>query len=282
MNASSISRHLSPLRRPAAALAALAALGLAGCGSNPRTATDPAEAPPPTVTETRPVPEPVAVAPSAAPAPAAAPRPAATAMLRDVCLKDQPCPGGFAAQGHLVLPRTDTEADRARALATCRAFMRERDPSSVTERGTRGTVLGTYWAATEAAGWRADAGPEACEAMLKSADAARFRPLAQQAAAARARGPLLIGTLQPFDPARKGGAGRMVVVDLSRVKDADLDRAMGVWLDRIAQDARHWQGGFALAPLQAEFRNLMDAYGSQVLRVVGPMPRGPAARPAGK
>jgi hypothetical protein len=239
------------------ALSLIAALG--ACG----TTTD---APPENITLV----PPLAAAPAAGTAASAPSAPARSepsrVRLHEICLKDQDCPGGYGAYGYVLLTgRPGVARDAARDTAVCQALVKARPPSTVTTQAPPTALLSTMWLTERPV----ENGP--CNDMLAAYDHARAQQLGRLVGRASGAGPLLIASPRPLT----GSAlrDRTLVLDLSRVRTADLERAFGLWFDRLAQDQRHWKNGFALGPLRGEFRSLIDAYGPQVLRVTGPVRR---------
>jgi hypothetical protein len=239
-----------PFPRLTRGLALSLAAALGACG----TTTD---APPENIT--------LAPAPAAASAAgtAASPPPAATrsepprVRLHEICLKGQDCPGGVILANRPGVPR-----DAARDSAVCQALVKVRPPSTVTTQAPPTALLSTMWLAER------PLQDGQCDDMLAAYDHARAQQLSRPVARASGAGPLLIASPRPLN----GSAPRerTLVLDLSRVRTADLERAFGLWFERLAQDQRHWKNGFSAGPLRGEFRSLLDAYGPQLLRVTGP------------
>ncbi len=245
-----------PFPRLTRGLALSLAAALGACG----TTTD---APPENIT--------LAPAPAAASAAgtAASPPPAATrsepprVRLHEICLKGQDCPGGYGAYGYVILAnRPGVPRDAARDSAVCQALVKVRPPSTVTTQAPPTALLSTMWLAER------PLQDGQCDDMLAAYDHARAQQLSRPVARASGAGPLLIASPRPLN----GSAPRerTLVLDLSRVRTADLERAFGLWFERLAQDQRHWKNGFSAGPLRGEFRSLLDAYGPQLLRVTGP------------
>ena len=59
--------------------------------------------------------------------------------------------------------------------------------------------------------------------------------------------------------------GSPLVLDLSDFSEDDLDRAFGIWKDRISRDPQAWKNGFNLLLIREAFRNFINKYGDQVI-----------------
>ena len=60
------------------------------------------------------------------------------------------------------------------------------------------------------------------------------------------------------------------MLDLSDFADEDLERAFGIWKDRIVMDPTVWRKGFNVVLCREALRNLLQKYGDTVLAVIKP------------
>ena len=80
-------------------------------------------------------------------------------------------------------------------------------------------------------------------------------------------GPILAAWARPFEDSASSQA---LVLDLSDFADEDLDRAFGIWRDRITRDPAVWRDGFIVVLCREALRSLLQKYGDGILAVINP------------
>ncbi len=173
----------------------------------------------------------------------------------------------LGAYGFVVLTAGPSDASRGRYLRVCDAYLRHLQPLDRYPETALETVMVTFWVL------RVNALPDAelltdCRFLLDAYDYERAEVLAAATGVLESPGPLLIASNEPFDRRRTHDRS-VVILDLTDVSDEDLERTFQVWQVRVAGDARAWSGGFNLVRLRAALQDLIDTYGSQILRYSG-------------
>ena len=79
-------------------------------------------------------------------------------------------------------------------------------------------------------------------------------------------GPILVAWQEPF-PRGVNGADTLVL-DMSDFSENDVDRAFGIWMERIVQDPSVWNDGFKLVLAREAFRNFIQKYGESIMEVI--------------
>lgn len=102
-----------------------------------------------------------------------------------------------------------------------------------------------------------------CRARVFYYDYVRAAGLLSQLGMLESAGPVLVG----FAPADSGN-GDLLVFDVSRFANADLERAMRIWGARIVKDPDLWKKGWRLVMAREHLRNLTEKYGQHIVQVV--------------
>lgn len=61
----------------------------------------------------------------------------------------------------------------------------------------------------------------------------------------------------------------VLILKLSDFADEDLNRAFGIWKERIVLNPETWNDGFSMTKVLNEFRNIIENYGTKVVAVIG-------------
>jgi hypothetical protein len=123
------------------------------------------------------------------------------------------------------------------------------------------SLMVTHWLVRERVRETAD-----CELLIDTYDYAQATKIASSIGKLGAEGPILVAYGQPFE--RASPSSNALVLDLSNFADEDLDRAFGIWKDRITRNPAVWKDGFNLELVREAFRNLIQKYGEQIVGVV--------------
>jgi hypothetical protein len=105
-----------------------------------------------------------------------------------------------------------------------------------------------------------------CQLWIKYYDYARAKKILSSVKLLSSNGPILIAWNQPFEKTSKHESA--LVLDLSDFSNDDLDRAFGIWMDRITRDSRIWHAGFDLVLIREAFRNFLEKYGDHIIKAV--------------
>ena len=79
-------------------------------------------------------------------------------------------------------------------------------------------------------------------------------------------GPILVAWRDPYPQGPM--TGEALVLDLSRFADEEIDRAFGIWRDRITRDPDIWTDGWKVVLVREAFRSLIQSYGEDVVQAV--------------
>jgi hypothetical protein len=123
-------------------------------------------------------------------------------------------------------------------------------------------VVFTYWVLS---GSSADRVSEDCDSLVSRYDYARAAQIAAAVDRPGAVGPLLVAYPTIL---QAGQVADTLLFDLSDFSDVDLDRAFAIWKDRVGRDPATWNQGFQLVLIREAFRNFLERYGNDVLRIV--------------
>jgi hypothetical protein len=108
-----------------------------------------------------------------------------------------------------------------------------------------------------------------CPQLVSNYDYATASSIATKAGKLSVGGPVLVAWRTPFvanQPATSDG----LILDMSDFSDEDLDRAFGIWKDRITRDPALWNDGFNVVKAREAFRNLISKYGDGILAIIKP------------
>jgi hypothetical protein len=125
--------------------------------------------------------------------------------------------------------------------------------------------MATFWPLRVAESTTVDSWP--CPKLLDNYDYRRAAEIATVIHKQAASGPLLAAWKKPFE---ESGSSEALVLDLSDFADEDLDRAFGIWRDRITRDPAFWRDGFNIVLCREALRSLLQKYGNTILAVINP------------
>ena len=170
---------------------------------------------------------------------------------------------GLGAYGYLVFTAKPDAGRQTRYQRTCDSFMRS-FPSIDEYRGKDpASLMITYWLLDQ----RIPEDSE-CARLVEDFDYATSNEIASEIKKLSSPGPILVAWQTPFDSgAAKSDA---LVLDLSDFSEDDLDRAIGIWKERVVKDPSVWNKGFNLVKTKEAFRNLLQRYGDQILSIIKP------------
>jgi hypothetical protein len=184
--------------------------------------------------------------------------------VRDVLFSDQEAPFGFGAYGYLIFTKHPTNDDFSRYISVCAAFIRNLEPVSDYPPTSRPQIMPTYWLAKNHKG--IDNRYPDCQRWVEFYDYSRAKIIASAAKVLASKGPILVAWTQPFETASNDETA--LVLDLSDFSDDDLNRAFGIWMDRITRDPKVWHAGFNVVLAKEAFRNFLEKYGDDIIKAV--------------
>lgn len=182
---------------------------------------------------------------------------------RDVLYSDQKPASGFGAYGYLLFTKRPMDDDLNRYITVCRAFVRNLEPVSDYPRSSWPSIMPTYWLAESSE--KIDKSSPDCPQWVEFYDYSRAKTMASAVKVLSSDGPILVAWSQPFEEAIDETA---LVLDLSDFSNSDLDRAFGIWMDRITRDPKIWHAGFNLVLVKEAFRNFLEKYGDHIINAV--------------
>jgi hypothetical protein len=194
--------------------------------------------------------------PAGAPAPTKIP-------TRAFLVTDQAPEDGLGAYGFVVFTRRPRPEERARYVHICESYLRTLEPSTSYPGAPRKSLMVTHWLLTDAA----DAQNPKCDALVDHYDFVRATPIASSANILGSPGPVLVAWATSYKNDLPTSTG--LILDLSRFDDADFDRALTIWKEKIVDDPSTWNdGGWKLVKVREAFRNLIQQYGEQIVIVL--------------
>jgi hypothetical protein len=173
-------------------------------------------------------------------------------------------PLGFGAYGYLIFTGRPGALSQKRYLAICDAFLRNLEPLASYTDTDRALLMPTYWLLKRDAFHASDLTD--CSRLIEVYDYASAKPMAAALGKLASSGPILVAWKAPYPQGRD--LGDELVLDLSAFADEDLDRALGIWMERIARDPSVWNKGFSGVRITEAFRNFIQKYGGEIVRVV--------------
>jgi len=179
------------------------------------------------------------------------------------CLySDQEPSQGTAPAAYVVLTSRPAPAQEKRSVAVCESYQRNLEPLAAFRDAATSEVVVTYWLLGMKKGTPC---PRNCENLVGRYDYVRASRIAARVERPGVSGPLLVAFAPP---PTAGGSGDSLVLDLSDFSDEDLDRAFGIWKDRISRDPSVWKSGFQIVLIREACRNFVEKYGKDILIVV--------------
>lgn len=182
--------------------------------------------------------------------------------VRDVLFSDQEAPSGFGAYGYLIFTKRPTDDNLSRYWAICSAFNRNLESVSDYPPSSWPQIMPTYWLAKNHKG----IDNSNCWQLIEFYDYSRAKTIASSAKVLSSKGPILVAWSQPFEKASNDEIA--LVLDLSDFSDNDLDRAFGIWMDRITRDPEIWHAGFNIVLAKEAFRSFLERYGDNIIKAV--------------
>ncbi len=184
--------------------------------------------------------------------------------VRDVLFSNETPRVGYGAYGYLVFTKRPSKNEMQRYLKTCEAFIRNLEPVSKYTHTASTSLMVTYWLMEEH-NPLIKRSPQ-CELSVVLYDYARAKVITSAVSALNSKDPLLGAWNKPFEDVTEGE--KALIPDLSDFSSEDLDRAFGIWMDRIARDLTVWHAGFDLVLAKEAFRNFLEKYGDNILRAI--------------
>lgn len=184
--------------------------------------------------------------------------------VRDVLLSGETARTGYGAYGYLAFTKRPSESDMERYVEVCLAFMRNLEPVSRYGPDVSPSLMPTYWLVASDADF--DERLPDCRMWVESYDYLRAKVIASAVSALDSDGPLLVAWTKPFETVSPGE--RALILDLSDFSNQDLDRAFGIWMDRITRDPEVWHAGFNLVLVKEAFRNFLEKYGDHIVKAI--------------
>jgi hypothetical protein len=188
----------------------------------------------------------------------------APVAVRAYLYANEPAPQGYGAYGYLVFNAQPSETETKRYEHVCETF-RVKLMETWGQEGERGNQMVTFWPLRVPESTAVDSWP--CSKLVENYDYRMAAEIATVIHKQAATGPILVAWKKPFEQSAPSEA---LVLDLSDFADEDLDRAFGIWRDRITRDPAVWRDGFNLVLCREVLRSLLQKYGDTVLGVINP------------
>ncbi len=183
---------------------------------------------------------------------------------RDVLFSNEEAPSGFGAYGYLIFTKRPSDDNFDRYIAVCNEFLRNLEPVSDYPSSSWPSIMPTYWLAQNQG--QIDKDDPDCQQWIEFYDYSRAKSIASATKVLSLEGPILVAWSQPFEKTRNDETA--LVLDLSDFSNDDLDRAFGIWMDRITRDPKVWNDGFNLVLAKESFRSFLEKYGDHIIRAV--------------
>jgi len=191
------------------------------------------------------------------------PTPSST-PARDILFSNQQAPSGFGAYGYLILTKRPSENNLRRYMNVCAAFIRNLEPVTSYSADPQSWLMPTYWLAEDST--RVNHQQPDCLQWVLKYDYARAKRMASAINTLSSNGPILVAWSQPYETVANEETA--LVLNLSDFSDDDLDRAFGIWMDRITRDPEIWKAGFNLVLAKEVYRNFLEKYGDYIVSSV--------------
>jgi hypothetical protein len=187
----------------------------------------------------------------------------ANVPVRECLYKGVPPRPGLGAYGYLVFTAGPAKEALPRYLKVCGSYQRSLREASEYSGHEPGTLMVTFWLLTKRT--TDTACPSDCPRLIENYDYATASEIATIVKKQAASGPVLVAWNEPFDSPQTNEG---LMLDLSNFADDDLDRAFGIWRDRIVRDPSVWNNGFQLVKAREAFRSLIQKYGEPIVSAV--------------
>lgn len=183
---------------------------------------------------------------------------------RAFCSREKKCGRNYGAYGYLIFTKRPTnEATRQRYLSICKAYM-----ANLEDAGNYAHIASTQIATTF---WLLASKPvdeNSCDELIDRYDYARATEITASIHKLKSAGPILVASGQP-DVAQTT-TQELLIIDLGRMRNGDMDRAFAIWKDKISQDSKYWGKVFNLDLIVAEFSSFIRKYGGTIVQTVKP------------
>ncbi len=179
---------------------------------------------------------------------------------RGMLLSDQEEPSGFGAYGYLIFTKRPTPDNLERYELIFHSLKFILEPVDEYSYNTRATIMPTYWLS------KSKVLSHNCNDWIQSYDYSRAKTIASAIKVLSSEGPILVAWSQPFGKAIHNEIA--LVLDLSNFSNGDINRAFGIWMDRITRNPKTWHNGFNMVLAREAFRNLLEKYGDHIIKSV--------------
>ncbi|MCK5343957.1 MAG: hypothetical protein KAR20_11165, partial [Candidatus Heimdallarchaeota archaeon] len=156
------------------------------------------------------------------------------------------------------------QGDLDRYLAVCSAYISYLEPVSSYPPDGSSLIMPTYWLADNSGNINKQI-PN-CPQWIEYYDYSRAKTIAGAIKVLSSEGPVLVAWSQPFE--KVGNNETALILDLSDFSNDDMDRAFGIWMDRITRDPKIWHNGFNSVLVKEAFRNFLEKYGDHIIKSV--------------
>lgn len=176
----------------------------------------------------------------------------------DILLSSQTPKNKYGAYGYLLFTKRANNQEWGRYVSVCEAFKRNLEPVSEYSYLPSNKLMPTYWLLTTTFEI-----PPNCDDWVTAYDYARAKVLASAISSLSSKGPLLVAWSKSFEEVTVGE--NALIFDLSTFSDSDLDRALGIWMDRVTRDPELWNNGFNIIKAKEIFRSFLEKYGNEII-----------------
>lgn len=175
----------------------------------------------------------------------------------------------YIVQGYVLFSSEPSKNNLDRYLNICSSYIRHFDYTDEFEgKLPKENLMPTYWLLNSDAKRIADrSGYMAllklkCADYVKLYDYSRSKIILSKASSLSAKGPVLAAW------SNRGTHNEFLLLDLSNFDEADYERAMLIWKERIVKKPNIWNDGFNITKVKEEFRNFVQKYGEVILSVI--------------
>ncbi len=165
----------------------------------------------------------------------------------------------YGAYAYLAFPKRPSNDDLPRYLAVCDSYLRNLETTGAFAHLPSSSLMVTFWPVTSDPGMHTPP----CGALISTYDYPFAALITSSARKSGVGGPVLAAWTKKFRPGEENGD--LLVLDMSDFSNDDLDRAFGIWKDRIVKVPALWQSGWNVVLIREAFRNLIQKYGEQVV-----------------
>lgn len=183
--------------------------------------------------------------------------------VRDFLGSHQSPKTGYGAYGYVLLTRRPDSLNYGRYRQICQSFINGFVSVNEFPSYDQRALMVTYWPIDSI--YKPRAQSLHCDSLLAHYDYARAATILAGVQKQGADGPFLVA----FTTSYRSGmpVSEALVLDMTNFAGEDIDRAYGIWKDRITRDPQEWNDGFSLVKFVNEFRSLINKYGEQILAI---------------